>query len=80
MVVRPMVPYLIGAQTDTRRLNQALGLPDGGLAGRAVSTAYTRVRRSVVPFLPARTNPRFVPGQALGSLYPQGYTLADIIA
>lgn len=80
MVVRPMVPYLIGAQTDTRRLNQALGLPDGGLAGRVVSAGYTRVRRSVVPFLPARTDPAFVPGQALGSLYPQGYTLADIIA
>lgn len=79
-IMRPMVPYLIGAQTDTPRLNQALGLPDGGLTGRAASASYTWVRRSVLPFLRARVNPAFVPGQALGSLYPDGYTLADLIA
>lgn len=77
-VVRPFAPYLFSAQLGAPRVAQALGLPTvTGPVRRLVRGAGAVQGR-----LQAKrhaTEPFFVPGQAAGRSYPDGYTLEELL-
>jgi hypothetical protein len=77
-LLRPRLPEITSALIDDRRFSDALDLPPARRATtRAIRTLYAiqRLRQRISP--PSR-EPGFVPGQAVGDVYPSGYSLENI--
>lgn len=76
--VRPFAPRLFSAQLGAPRVAEALGLPS--VTGPVRD--FVRAASAVQGRLQARrhvTEPFFVPGQAAGRTYPDGYTLDELL-
>ncbi len=76
--VRPVTKTLLTAMFDDGRLTDALGLPRATRLTKATLGTVLQARNAIHRRRPMRTEPRFVPGHAGSSLYPNGYRLDDI--
>lgn len=74
----PHLPEITSSLIDDPLFSDALGLPRPRRRTTAALNALYRVRWIRQRLSPPAKDPGFVPGQAVGDVYPDGYSLDDI--
>jgi len=75
--LRRLAPLLTSAVTDDR-ICRSLGIKPANALAKNLAKFLLRVRGVIVRRMPARKTSWFVPGTRAGSVYPRGYTIADL--
>lgn len=76
--VRPLAKPLLSAMFDDDRLSYALGLKPASPIFSGILRGALKLRNRRLVRRPVRLEPRFQPGLSGSSLYPNGYSLAEI--
>ena len=77
-LLSPHLPEITSFLIDDPLFSDALGLPRPRRRTTTALNALYRVRRIRQRLSPPAKDPGFVPGQAVGDVYPNGYSLDDI--
>ncbi|MGL5823485.1 MAG: hypothetical protein ACRCYU_01275, partial [Nocardioides sp.] len=77
--LRPVLVRAVSALIEPQSAVTALGLPPVGPITQATVNAMVTARRRLTSRPAPPTKPSFHSGQPAGSIYPDGYTIEDLV-